>query len=316
MFMIASLLPVAVVGQDPTYSYLSVYNLTRGTNHTVVAMEGWLQAPQWSRDGSLIYNANGKLFRVPASNQRGQPEEMPTGPAGAVNNDHVLSPDGKWMAVSSGDIWLLPIPYNEAKVVRVTNKGTYGCYDPLKCEPSYAHGWSPDGSTLAYCAARSGEVDVYTAPVMENASNVERKLSTFKGGYNDGPDYSADGKSIFICSNRTTGIYQIWRVVIDGGKFQQVTNDIRENWFPHPSPDGRWLAYVSYQPGTKDHDAEQDVELRLLDLKDLTIPPRTLVKLFGGQGTINVNSWSPDSTAFGFVWYDRIKVEERSWLSV
>jgi Tol biopolymer transport system component len=274
-------------GANPTYSYLSVYNLTEDTNRTIYESPGWLQAPSWTPDDSLIYNVDGDLYRIPVVGSS-TPEQLPTGPAGKVNNDHVLSPDGKSIALSSGDIWILPMPPLEGEVVRVTNRGTYDCYDPTICEPSYAHGWSPDGGTIAYCAARAGKLDVYTAPVMVNGSDAESKFTTFEGGYNDGPDYSADGKDIYICSNRTTGVYQIWKAPAEGGEFQQLTFDTRENWFPHPSPDGRWIAYVSYPPGVTSHDAETDVELRLLDLHDLTLPPRTLVKLFGGQGTINV----------------------------
>src|SRR5439155_16511791 len=83
--------------------------------------------------------------------------------------------------------------------------------------PSYWHGWSPDGRTLAYCAQRDGEFDIYTIPV---DGGPETRLTTAKG-LDDGPDYSPDGKLIYFNSVRT-GTMQVWRMKVDGSEQEAV----------------------------------------------------------------------------------------------
>jgi TolB protein len=162
--------------------------------------------------------------------------------------------------------------------------------------PSYWHGWSPDGRTLAYCAERGGEYDVYTIPV---EGGDETRLTT-AAGLDDGPEYSPDGRYLYFNSDRT-GTMQIWRMRPDGTGQEAVTADDFNNWFPHPSPDGRWIAILSYEKDVKGHPANQDVTLRLLPTAGG--PPEVLAKLYGGQGTLNVPSWSPDSRRLAFVSY-------------
>ena len=247
------------------------------------------EAPNWSRDGkSLFFNSRGRMYRVPATN--GEPQVIDTGFAIKCNNDHGLSPDGTQLAVSDqsqGDkhsrIYTLPSGGGAPKLM--TPAG-----------PSYWHGWSPDGKTLAYCAERNGEFDIYTIPV---AGGPETRLTTAPG-LDDGPDYSPDGQFIYFNSERT-GRMQVWRMKADGSQQEAVTTDEWNNWFPHPSPNGRWVAFLSYAPDVKGHPANQDVMLRLLSVKDGKI--EVLAKLFGGQGTINVPSWSPDSSKLAFVSY-------------
>jgi Tol biopolymer transport system component len=165
--------------------------------------------------------------------------------------------------------------------------------------PSYWHGWSPDGKTLAYCAERNGEFDICTIPA---GGGTETRLTDAKG-LDDGPDYSPDGKWIYFNSDRT-GRMQVWRMKPDGTEQEQVTKDDYNNWFPHPSPDGKWLVFLSYQPDVQGHPENKDVMLRLLSLADGKIDE--LAKLFGGQGTINVPSWSPDSKKLAFVSYQLV----------
>lgn len=155
--------------------------------------------------------------------------------------------------------------------------------------------------TLAYCAERGGEYDVYTIPV---AGGEERRL-TREPGLDDGPDFSPDGKHIYFNSERS-GRMQIWRINADGAEPTRITHDDFSNWFPHPSPDGRWLVYLAYSPTVQGHPANQDVWLRLLPLNGG--PVQTLATLHGGQGTINVPSWSPDSRQVAFVSYHPVPV--------
>jgi Tol biopolymer transport system component len=165
--------------------------------------------------------------------------------------------------------------------------------------PSYWHGWSPDGSTLTYCAERDGEFDVYAIAA---GGGQERRLTTAKG-LDDGPEFSPDGKFIYFNSERS-GSMQVWRMRPDGGGQEAVTSDESNNWFPHPSPDGKWLVFLTYEKGVVGHPPNQPVRLRLMPVAGG--PAQDLARLFGGQGTINVPSWSPDSKSVAFVGYELI----------
>ncbi len=163
--------------------------------------------------------------------------------------------------------------------------------------PSYWHGWSPDGKTLAYCAERKGEFDVYTIPV---GGGKETRL-TDSPGLDDGPEYSPDGKTIYFNSVRT-GQMKIWKMNADGSNQEQVTpDDDYADWFPHPSPDGKYIVFLSYQKSVEGHPPNKDVVLRLMPAGGGEV--KILARLFGGQGTLNVHSWSPDSKKFAFVSY-------------
>jgi Tol biopolymer transport system component len=248
-----------------------------------------IEAPNWTPDGQdLIFNSKGLLFRIPVAG--GEPRPIDTGFANRLNNDHGISPDGRQLVISDQSrsdrksrIYVLPIEGGAPRLV--TELG-----------PSYWHGWSPDGKTLAYCAERNGEYDVFTIPVQGGS---ETRLTSAKA-LDDGPDYSPDGKHIYFNSDRT-GRMQIWRMNADGSGQVQLTSDGWNDWFPHPSPDGKWIVFLSYEPGVAGHPANKDVMLRLMSLADGKI--EVLAKLFGGQGTINVPSWSPDSKRVAFVSY-------------
>ncbi len=260
-----------------------------GDRRVVYQTSDHIEAPNWSRDGSfLLFNSQGRIYKLPA--EGGQPELVDTGFATRCNNDHGLSPDGSQLAISDqsqGDgqsrIYVLPVTGGTPR--RVTPLG-----------PSYWHGWSPDGKTLAYCAERKGEFDIYTIPA---AGGKEKRLTTAKG-LDDGPDYSPDGKWIYFNSERT-GMMQIWRMKPDGSQQEQMTSDGYNDWFPHPSPDGKWIVFLSYEKDVTGHPANKDVMLRLMPIDGG--PIRVLARLFGGQGTINVPSWSPDSSTIAYVSY-------------
>jgi TolB protein len=251
------------------------------------------EAPNWSRDGrELLFNQGGRLYRLPVGG--GEPQPIDTGLATRCNNDHGLSPDGTRLAISDGSqgdgqsvIYTLPATGGTPR--RVTARA-----------PSYWHGWSPDGKTLAYCAERGGEFDVYTIPV---EGGDETRLTTAPG-LDDGPDYSPDGEWIYFNSERT-GTMQIWRMRPDGSDQQQLTADGHADWFPHPSPDGKWVAFLSYDRDVKGHPPNKDVTLRMMPADGGGI--QVLARLFGGQGTINVPSWSPDGTRLAFVSYRLVR---------
>jgi TolB protein len=276
------------------YSTLETLSIVAsGRDRRVVHVTpGRIEAPNWTPDGTtLLYNGGGRIFRIPVAG--GEPEAIDTGFANRCNNDHGISPDGTMLVISDQSqdrrqslIYTLPITGGTPK--RVTQEA-----------PSYWHGWSPDGSTLAFCGQRNGEYDIYTIPV---AGGKETRLTTAKG-LDDGPEFSPDGRFIYFNSDRS-GTMQIWRMRIDGARQEQVTSDDYNNWFPHVSPDGRWIVFLSYEKGVAGHPENKDVTLRLMSLADKKI--EVLARLFGGQGTINVPSWSPDSRRFAFVGYQLI----------
>jgi len=236
----------------------------------------------------LLFNRNGHIEKIAVAG--GTPETIDTGLASRCNNDHGISPDGRLLAISDQSqeehrslVYVLPIGGGALK--RLTQNA-----------PSYWHGWSPDGQTLAFVGERNGNFDIYTIPV----TGGEEKRLTTAPGLDDGPDYSPDGKYIYFNSERT-GKMQIWRMHADGTGQEQVTSDEYNNWFPHISPDGKWMVILSYDASVKGHPEDKDVMLRLMSLPDRKIS--VLARLFGGQGTINVPSWSPDNKRVAFVSY-------------
>ena len=276
--------------QADVESTLETLTIATGARETVYSARAHFEAPNWSRDGtSLLFNQDGRLYVLPLDTR--QPRVLDTGEATRCNNDHGYSPDGRWLALSHAPdgrslIYVLPATGGAPRLV--TEKG-----------PSYWHGWSPDGGTLAYCAERNGEYDVYTIPVEGGA---ERRLTTAPG-LDDGPDYAPDG-SIWFNSERT-GLMKIWRMAPDGSSQRQMTYDDQwADWFPHPSPDGRWVVFLSYDRSVEGHPPNKDVVLRLMSLEGGE--PRVIARLFGGQGTINVPSWSPDSQRIAFVSYRKL----------
>jgi TolB protein len=269
-------------------STLEVVEIASRNRRVIYHTNGLIEAPNWTPDGrSLLFNRGGLLYRLPA--EGGEQERIDTGSADRCNNDHGLSPDGRRLAVSHhgkdrlSRIFLLP-----------ATGGVPQLLTPLG--PSYWHGWSPDGRTVVYCAQRNGDYDVYA---MDVAGGPERRLTTAPG-LDDGPDYSPDGKYIYFNSVRS-GRMQIWRMRPDGSGQERLTTDELNNWFPHPSPDGRWIVFLSYAKEVEGHPANKDVLLRLLPVAGG--PARVLARVFGGQGTINVPSWAPDSRRLAFVSY-------------
>jgi len=270
-------------------STLETIAISSKDRKVVYTKRAHFEAPNWSRDGKyFLFNQAGRIMKLPVIG--GEPVALDTGFATRNNNDHGISPDGKWLAISDQSqeqrrslIYVAPIEGGTPR--RIT-----------QLAPSYWHGWSPDGKTLAYCADRNGNYDIYTIPV---EGGDEKRLTT-AAGLDDGPDYSHDGQYIYFNSERT-GLMQIWRMKTDGSEQTQITNDEYNNWFAHPSPDGKWLVILSYEKDVKGHPANKDVMLRLMPVGGGEI--QVLAKLFGGQGTINVPSWSPDSRQLAFVSY-------------
>jgi TolB protein len=272
------------------YSVLETITVASTDRRVAYVAPTHFEAPNWSRDGSFfLFNSEGKIHRLEVN--EAAPAAINTDPQTRCNNDHGISPDGQSMAIScqSGSapgstISLVPLAGGTPRQV-------------TQYSPSYWHGWSPDGKTLAFTGQRNGDFDIYTIPV---TGGQETRLTTAKG-LDDGPEYGPDGEYIYFNSERT-GLMQIWRMKADGSGQEQVLSDETNDWFPHISPDGKWMVFLSYEKGVSGHPAQKDVALNLMSMSDKKV--HLLAKLFGGQGTINVPSWSPDSKKLAFVSYE------------
>ena len=271
--------------RDYIGSDIELLDVNAGVRRAIHRAEDSLQAPNWTPDGrALVYNHNGAMFRLDLATRRTSP--IGTGSQVHCNNDHTLSFDGRMLGISSGSpsiVYTLPI--GGGNPTRITPTG-----------PSYLHGWSPDGKFLLFTGQRDGNFDIYRVP---SAGGTEVRLTTAKG-LNDGSEYAPDGKAIFFNSDRS-GKMQVWRMNADGSGQAQVTDDEYNNWFPHVSPDGRSILYISFLPEIEanDHPFYKRVYLRRMPVGG---GKSTVVAyLYGGQGSINVNSWSPDSRSVAFV---------------
>ncbi len=275
--------------KDPFGSRLELLHIETGHRQLIYSSDTIFEAPNWTQDGkALIYNSGGRLYRFDLAKKTSS--LIDTDDVVRNNNDHVISFDGEMLAISSHDennhsiIYTVSIEGGKPK--RITPLG-----------PSYLHGWSPDGNFLVYTALRNGDYDIYK---ISSTGGEETQLTTAIG-LDDGPEYTPDGKYVYFNSVRS-GRMQIWRMKPDGSHQEQLTNDEYNNWFPHISPDGRQVIFLSYLVGEvepSDHPAAKRVYLRVMPLEGGT--PNVVAYLYGGQGTMNVPSWSPDSKKVAFV---------------
>ena len=276
--------------KDYLGSNLELLDVASGYREIIYTSPNSLQAPNWAPDPkNLIYNSKGSIYSFDLANRK--PKLVSTGDVKNNNNDHVLSFDGKMLGLSSGVqnlggsiIYTVPVSGGTPK--QITPKG-----------PSYLHGWSPDGQDLIFTAQRNNEYDIYKVP---SKGGNEIRLTTATG-LDDGSEYSPDGKYIYFNSNRT-GTMQIWRMKADGSDQEAITNDEFHDWFPHVSPDGKWIVFLSFlkeEVSSGDHPFYKNVYLRLMPIAGGK--PKVIAYLYGGQGTINTPSWSPDSKRIAFI---------------
>jgi TolB protein len=272
-------------------SNLETLEVATGKRDIIYSLPYSIQAPNWMTDGrGLIFNDyKGLIYRFDLASKTMTP--VGTGTVTNNNNDHVISFDGSMLGLSSnvrslGGSIVYTVPIAGGTPKQITPKG-----------PSYLHGWSPDGKFLVFCGDRNGEFDVYRVP---SAGGTETRLTTTKG-LDDGPEYTPDGKYIYFNSVRS-GSMQIWRMKPDGSEQEQVTNDDYNNWFAHISPDDKWIVFISFlknevQPGI--HPPYKHVYIRLMPFAGG--PSKVIAYFYGGQGSINTPSWSPDSKRVAFI---------------
>ena len=281
---------LATTDEKPVlYSTLETVPIASADRRVTYVARAHFEAPNWSRDGSyFLFNQDGGIYKLSVNG--GAPVRIPTDPQLKCNNDHGISPDGTMLAISdsteTGKSLVYTLPIGGGTPKKITPTG-----------PSYWHGWSPDGGTLAFVGQRGDNFDIYSIPVI---GGEEKRLTTAPG-LDDGPEYSPDGQWIYFNSERT-GHMQIWRMHPDGSEQEQVITDETNDWFPHISLDGKWMTFVAFEKGVTGHPPDKDVMLNVMSLADKKV--KVLAKLFGGQGTNNVPSWSPDSSKVAFVSYE------------
>jgi len=296
---------------QPRYSSkITIFDIRDKSTRTVFQADTVFEAPNWSNDGKyLLVNSGGRLFRLPVDGGAAKPEPVNIDPSLRLNNDHAPSPDGKMIAFSASS------PTSRASQVYLCNADGSNVRLMVKETPSYFHGWSPDGKYLAYVhqhAASGGGPANYDIFRIPSAGGESEQLDS-NTGYDDGPDYSPDGKWIYFNSDRS-GKWDVWRIPANGAgpgdqKAERITNEETEDWFPHPSPDGKQLLFLSFAKGTKTHnDKLPGTQLRMMPMPGAkpskTPKVQVVTTFFGGQGTINVNSWAPDSKRFAYVIYE------------
>lgn len=276
-------------------SRLEIINVFDGKRKIIHQDAGRLEAPNWMPDGKkILFNKDGSIFTIPIGG--GEPEKLNTGFANRNNNDHVISFDGKMLGIShhreglpggGSTVYVLPLSGGEPKLITDST-------------PSYLHGWSTDGKEVIYTAQRISNSPAYNLYRKAVNGGPEVQLTFNKKGLADGPEYSPDGKYIYYNSDET-GTMQLWRMKKDASGKEQLTFDEYHNWFPHISPDGKWIAFLSFPPTivSNDHPFYKRVFLRLMPVNGGA--PRVIAYLYGGQGTINTPSWSPDSKQVAFV---------------
>lgn len=268
-------------------SSIETYDIDTGETRVLLDIDRHIEAPNWAPSGDwLLVNGDGRLYRLPLDRPGLEPVE--TGDCIACNNDHGLSADGQTIVLSDQAL-------TEASCI-YTLPATGGIPVLTAKTPSWWHGWSPDGTTLVYTICRDEVFGIAACPADGGA---ERVLIS-GGGHYDGPDYTPDGAWIWFNSDRG-GTMELWRMRPDGTDPERMTSGDSVDWFPHPSPDGRHVLYLAYPPATEGHPFGRHVTLRLMPATGG--PARDLLALFGGQGTINVPSWSPDARRFAFVRY-------------
>ncbi len=279
--------------RDYIGSHLEVMEVSTGHRTIIHSDANSIQAPNWIPNGDkLIYNSQGRLYQYDL--RQGKIGPLNTGFAINNNNDHVLTFDGSLLGISNhsqddnnqSTLYYLPAE-GDSTPVQVTPKGAGN---------SYLHGWSPDNKKMIFTGLRNDQHDIYSVDI----STGEEVQLTNQGSLDDGAEYSPNGRHIFFNSARS-GKMQLWRMNADGSNQIQLTSDKYNDWFPHVSPDNKWIAFISFAEDIdpNDHPFYKQCLIRIMPYEGGS--PKIIAYIYGGQGSINVPSWSPDSKFISFV---------------
>jgi Tol biopolymer transport system component len=135
--------------------------------------------------------------------------------------------------------------------------------------------------------SKGGSPDLYVC----NSDGSGLKQLTKTREDESSPCWSPDGRSICYVSSSTAPSLQI--ISADGGAPRRIrTVGAGRVSEPDWSPDGKYIVFTAMR---------REFEICLVPAEGGE--SKTIVKLFGGQGTINVNSWSPDNRTIAFVSY-------------
>tara|TARA_E500000178_G_scaffold274853_1_gene273562 strand:- start:802 stop:1407 length:606 start_codon:yes stop_codon:yes gene_type:complete len=181
--------------QDGQLAELSIVNYESGESTVIYETAELIEAPNWTPDGDwLIFNADGRIFRISPDGKRG-PERINTEPIEDLNNDHVFSPDGKQIYLSSrnGHLYRVPIA-GGGQPKRVSNQ-----QEAERNFRYYLHGVSPDGKTLGYVGVENREgggtkMRICTIPTQGGTD----QFLTDGSAPVEGPEFSVDGKWIYF----------------------------------------------------------------------------------------------------------------------
>jgi TolB protein len=278
-----------------------VASVTGGRELVYTSEDLLLEAPNWTPDaGTLVLNGDGKLWTLDVPGR--SLAHLPLTGVPDLNNDHVLDPGGAHIFLSASDGHIYRAALGGGHATRITeDDGSF----------HFLHGASPDGRELAYVGIEAGDFSrpgrLMTIPAGGGASTL---ISI--DGHCDGPEYSPDGGWLYFNTDVFTsqpGHAQLARIraagASDGGSAaspERLLESDTVDWFPHLSPDGSLASYIRFPSGTEGHPPDMPVDVVLVSTDDWATPLHTW-PLFGGQGTLNVNSWAPDSTRFAYVAY-------------
>lgn len=289
------LIPVIANWQPCMRACLEAIDPVTGTVDPILSANLPLQAPNWTPDGkALIVNAAGSLYRVDLDDPKHRLQPIVVAGLHSINNDHGLSPDGELLALTDktefgrSAIYVLPLRGGAPRLL-------------VRDTPAWFHGWSPDGRQIVYTCVRNGLWAIAACVVETGREQVLIRAAPSTDTHYDSPDFTPDGAWIWFNSDRD-GSMALWRMRPDGSAPERMTHGAGADWFPHPSPDGQRICYLSYAAGVRGHPFGREVSLQVMPAEGG--PSRRLARIFGGQGTLNVPCWSPDGQRFAYMRFD------------